>query len=112
VKTKNIFRHVFVLAFLVSSCGMPNDPQDQDPVSQIWVCHNPHSASHGQLCKQKIDTIRGKYETCYWVPDGTNYGRGNRNRSAFCWLLESEDCTGNLDFEWQTENCHLFENEN
>ncbi len=59
--------------------------------SSVWVCHNPTSEYHGSVCN----------EECYWVGF-------QRVPSAFCWLLEESDCTGNLEYDWQRNNCYLL----
>lgn len=82
-------------------CGVENNPEPTANKKEVWVCHNPLSELHGSACAEKINVVRGEYEECYWV--------GHRRvKKAFCWLLKKKDCVGDLSFEWQEENCHLF----
>jgi len=101
---------VLIIAF---TCGC-NEPAEEyervDPM--VWVCHNPGSSQHGERCQTMVDTIRGEYETCYWILDGSHYGRGHKVRDSFCWLLERNDCYEPLEHEWQNRNCHLLQGDN
>ena len=83
-----------LLALLLASCMPVEDFQEPqvDPLDHVWVCYNPNSEWHGSTCN----------EECYWVGF-------ERSRESFCWLLEKESCTGDLELQWQRENCHLLE---
>ena len=99
---------LILLALAVASCTTANDMYEKEDISAVWVCHNPESSLHGSLCKEKVDTIRGRYETCYWILDGSRGGSGRKVKDSFCWLLERSDCAYPMEFEWQIENCHLL----
>jgi len=100
---------VLLLAISAYSCAEENLAFDPSPpTEEMWVCHNPESDLHGTPCEERVDTVRGNYETCYWDLNGSNYGRGHRNPESYCWLLEKEDCTDTLEYQWQEDNCHLF----
>mgnify|MGYP001327875406 CR=1 FL=1 len=61
--------------------------------SAVYICHNPESNQHGELCSRK----------CLNTPNYSLEG------SPFCWLLRKVDCAGDLTFEWQKQNCHFFD---
>ena len=99
-----------ILLFAISACsdspaGLYIDAETEK--SEVWVCPNPESAAHGQECKRETDLIRGEYETCHWILDGSRGGKGRHVKDSFCWLLERNDCKV-IEFEWQEENCHLL----
>ena len=100
-----------VFGFLFFSCAPENLPEhEQDKnTEQAWVCHNPESPQHGELCEEAIHPLRGRHETCHWVTTGAHTGKGRRIKNSFCWLIEKADCVGNLEYEWQRENCHFFD---
>jgi len=105
---------VLFLALVLASCGdLVEENKDYSLVAsaekEAWICHNPESDLHGSLCREVVDSVRGKYETCHWILDGSNYGRGTRIENSFCWLLEKKDCSGELRLQWQKDNCHFFE---
>ena len=101
---------LFVLILLVGfSCATENpDYKTLKPLSEAWICHNPRSELHGELCIEEVHLLRGKHQPCYWTTDGPHNGQGIRNPDSFCWLLEREDCEGTLEYDWQEKNCHFF----
>ena len=56
----------------------------------VWVCHNPESKHHGEIC----------VEECY-IPSSPH---------NFCWLLNEDDCKNSKKLEWQEKNCQLINN--
>ena len=94
-----------LMLFAVFGCGTENNPEYHSGSTaeerEVWVCHNPQSELHGTICAEKINTIRGRYQPCFWV-------NHKRVKNSFCWLLEKKDCVDDLSFTWQKENCHLF----
>lgn len=59
----------------------------------VWICHNPQSKNHGLECEVDQDQ-----HNCLSPGD----------RSAFCWLLQEQDCVGDIVHEWQHLSCHFF----
>ncbi len=101
-----------LLGFFLLSC-IPEDveheqKQAENKKEEAWVCHNPESPQHGELCEVVIHPLRGKHETCHWVSDGFHTGKGRHVENSFCWLLERADCVVPLEYEWQRKNCHFF----
>ena len=84
------FKKLLVLVML-TACAPPSVDVKETPNS-VWVCHNPKSEYHGEICS----------EECYWAG-------GLRAENSFCWLLEKKDCDGPIELEWQRKNCHLVE---
>ena len=84
-----------LLAIALVACGDSESGQGGEKLTEAWVCYNPASEYHGHICTDQ----------CYWV--------GQRKvESSYCWLLKDTDCPGELEFEWQRENCHLLSGEN
>jgi len=54
----------------------------------VWICHNPWSEVHGDLC----------------TPECLESGIASR----YCWLLTPDDCAEPLKLQWQRESCHLL----
>ena len=90
-----------------TECEIGNPPQEVAK-QEMWVCYNPGHELHGYQCVEETDTARGRHQPCLWNKDGSNYGRGQRDRQSFCWLLERRDCSGEQTLQWQKDNCHLF----
>ena len=107
---------IFTL-FVLCACGMSCVAQNSDfsveqldaDFSEAWVCHNPPSPQHGELCRESTDPTHGDYETCYWLLDDEGVSLGYKNNSSFCWLLKKTDCQGSLEYGWQKDNCHYFQ---
>ncbi len=97
---------VIVSALMVSSCLTVENPsfselandatiagyeklnQDENPITEAWVCHNPTSPHHQSRC----------------VPGCLEVGSENR----FCWLITYEDCAEELIYDWQLNACPLL----
>jgi len=87
-------KYLLVLSFILVGCqpfteeGLSHEGLNE-PLSEVWVCHNPHSSHHGKVCSDE----------CF-APGAPH---------KYCWLLTSEDCTGNRQLEWQVKSCPLLE---
>ena len=100
-----------LFALFFSSCATESNPS-HDPekdTEEAWVCHNPESPQHGELCELSTHPLQGEYETCYWTSNETRPEKIYRVENSFCWLIERADCTGQHEYEWQRENCHFFD---
>ena len=62
-------------------------------VDDVWICHNPGSKHHGEVCSD------AGLDQCLVA--------GDNNR--FCWLLSRADCESDLGLQWQINSCHYFE---
>jgi len=89
---------------LLSGCELFTTGNDeyQTALEEVWVCHNPQSELHGTACKAEVDVIRGHHQPCFWV-------NRKRVKTSFCWHLKKEDCDGEIEWDWQRNNCHLLE---
>jgi len=75
------------------SCGevVPSLDQDEAPrQTSIYVCHNPNSELHNEVCSP------GCFEP-------------SASGTPFCWLLQEKDCYTPNELEWQKEVCPLFD---
>ena len=66
-----------------------SDVQDYTLHEEFYICYNPGSVNHGQVC----------------TPECLQAG----NAAYYCWLLKKQDCEKDQFLEWQQEHCHLFE---
>ena len=89
------------------SCAV-NNPEYKES-EEAWICHNPESERHGELCEESVHPLLGAYETCYWLNPGHHDKNSQRASDSFCWLLEKRDCSGPLEHECQRRNCHFFD---
>jgi len=95
---------------LFLGCDNSPNPMYEDSLPpEVWICHNPGSELHGELCQEEVDIVRGQHQPCYWDKNGSNYGRGERVAGSYCWLLEEDSCALPLEMAWQKNNCHFFE---
>jgi len=83
---------VFLTFVVLISCSTTEyadmlDASLETTSDEVYVCHNTESEEHGTLCSSECLS-------------GTN---------SFCWLLKREFCSGELMYEWQRNNCHLFD---
>jgi len=67
---------------------------DAEPLTELWICHNPGTEHHNEICIEEFYPAG-----CYVPGDG----------SKFCWLLNKEDCSGKLVNKWQIINCSRLE---
>lgn len=83
---------VFLLFVVLISCSttetadtsMMNMEANPD---EVYVCYNTDSDQHGKPCSKECLS----------------------DTNSFCWLLKREFCLGELVYEWQKSNCHLFD---
>lgn len=78
-------RYLFIIFFLIS-CGEPLTKDNESYIIKnesqedvIWICHNEDSEHHQKRC----------HTDCLIPGDQT----------AFCWILDKEDCPNNLHLE-------------
>lgn len=85
---------LLLVCLLLAACGTEENPlyeTNTNAAEDIWVCHNPGSIEHNQVCT----------EECF-EPG---------NSRVYCWLLKEKDCKINLRYEWQRQCCPLFREE-
>jgi len=68
-------------------CGVITVNDSGLEITEVWVCHNPDSENHGNICKDSCFNPNSEY--------------------SYCWFLSSQSCGEPLEFEWQFESCHL-----
>ena len=109
-------KYIFLIfVALLCSCGMETENQSITEKegthvrTHTWVCHNPQAAMHGSRCTEKVDPTHGPYEACHWILDGSSSEPFRRAQNSFCWLLETRDCEGTIEYQWQKDSCHLLE---
>tara|TARA_R100001510_G_C7654610_1_gene213320 strand:- start:3417 stop:3746 length:330 start_codon:yes stop_codon:yes gene_type:complete len=92
--------------FLLVSCGdwKEQNKNHTPPPKEAWICHNPVSQNHGDLCSVTQDPELGEYETCFWHREEST-GLLKKTENSFCWLLRQQDCL-EVNLEWQEINCH------
>lgn len=73
-------RDAEVLAPDVVQSDVALDPED------IWICHNPDSEQHGELCIEELAPAG-----CFVAGSG----------SVYCWLLTPADCAASGDEPWK-----------
>ena len=83
---------VFLIFVVLISCNSTENVDMlhanlENTSEEVYVCYNTESEEHGKPCSSECLS----------------------NTSAFCWLLKKEFCTGELVYEWQRSNCHLFD---
>ena len=82
----------FSILFAISCSTIEQENESFEPTADalksVWVCHNPFSEHHGDLCSRE----------CLEPADSTR----------FCWLLSAADCVEPLELQWQEDNCHLL----
>ena len=74
---------------------------------EVWICYNPDSEYHGQLCGELYNQVQGYYERCFWDTESSPTGTPIQNYDSFCWRLPREDCE-QIELQWQKDNCHYF----
>jgi len=84
--------HCLAFLFVLSCVEDSGVHQADQSISQnyIEICHNPESTNHRKICTEK----------CF---------EPNLGSHSFCWTLPEQDCQEPLIYEWQRENCHLFD---
>ena len=84
-------KYVLISPFLLQlSCARENVSYSADFDRELQICHNPESTNHRKICSEK----------CF---------DPNLGSHSFCWTLLEQDCQEPLTYEWQRENCHLFD---
>ena len=83
---------VFLIFAVLISCNATQnldmlDESLEKTADEVYVCYNTESEEHGKPCSSECLSIA----------------------SAFCWMLKKEFCTGAPVYEWQRNNCHLFD---
>jgi len=100
----NYDKFLICWTILFLGCGDPSSfSQEDNKSSQVWLCHNPLSELHGEVCIEKTSVYRGRHQPCYWA-------HHERIKNSYCWLLEERSCIPPLEMAWQKNNCHHFEN--
>lgn len=87
-------KYLIIFIILTISCAdnfNSNHESGSSHEGEVWICHNPQSEYHGHICSDE----------CYWVGQLLV-------KNSYCWILEEEDCTPPLTYEWQDQNCHFF----
>ena len=95
---------MIIVTSLFLSC---DNEQGQQPKQEVWICYNPASELHGDLCARSSDKERVDHEPCHWIPDSESPTGFSQSPNSFCWQLFYEDCL-EVSLEWQKENCHHF----
>ncbi len=92
---------LFFVLFIFSCTALENPvPESTDlknlssqPLDHVWICHHPGSDYHNKVCVEDLFP-----HGCYVLGD----------RTKFCWILNKDDCSGELAEDWQVLNCpHL-----
>lgn len=76
---------VCLLIAMVAGCGELEPTTDGDMGREVdssieavvWICHNPESKFHGEVCIDRFEP-------------GRCLSAGENNK--FCWLLDPQDC--------------------